>query len=667
MALKRQLRPSRRNQSSTRSRQASLRQESGEAKKVLAPKLRMISNGKTLVNVLRSEHNAALAIPGSEPDLKRVPQMRGEGAKPVSKRVLPKSARRGRLTAPPNALVNVFVELRVSALKAGSSELVEHVPGQTARRETLVSATLPVRDLDKVAKRPEVAQITPGERIVGPEPTVASVPARRPTLRSTIRSPKPHKKGAGVLIGIIDVGGFDFSHREFLDESKQTRFVRIWDQGGSARPTPFSRSTGRFKYGAEFLKRDLDRAIDQSSRLRVPPWEIERQSQVSPSSHGTHVASVAAGKTGLCPNAFLAGVLVALPEADLDRRTSFYDSTRLAHAVEYLLDAAAQLGNIPVSINISLGTNGHAHDASKAMDRWIDAALSVPGRSVCVAAGNAGQEVSQFEGDTGYVMGRIHTSGRIPARNLHNDIEWVVVGNGIADLSENELEVWYGAQDRFSVSVKPPGGDWIGPIAPRQFIENRQLADKTFLSIYNELYHPSNGSNYIAVYLSPFLNTAGVVGVRAGTWTVRLHGTEVRDGHYHGWIERDDPRPLGRIGEKDAWNFPSFFSERSNVDESSVSSLACGQRIISVANLDEAREQINISSSEGPTRDRRFKPEVAAPGTNVVAANGFVGPDSPWIAMTGTSMASPYVTGVAGLMLAIDPTLDAGKKFEIAP
>ena len=60
---------------------------------------------------------------------------------------------------------------------------------------------------------------------------------------------------------------------------------------------------------------------------------------------------------------------------------------------------------------------------------------------------------------------------------------------------------------------------------------------------------------------------------------MRVRGVEVRDGRFDAWIERDDPRPLGRIGEVEAWRFPSYFTPRSNVDRSSVSSLACGHRV----------------------------------------------------------------------------------------
>jgi subtilisin family serine protease len=141
---------------------------------------------------------------------------------------------------------------------------------------------------------------------------------------------------------------------------------------------------------------------------------------------------------------------------------------------------------------------------------------------------------------------------------------------------------------------------------------------------------------------------------------VRLHGDEIRDGSFHGWIERDDPAELERVKELRAFRFPSYFSTGSNVDSHSISSLACAHRLIAVANADDRAGRINISSSQGPTRDGRSKPEVAAPGTDIVAASGFDS-EGPWIAMTGTSMASPYVCGVVGLMLAVNERLTAAQ------
>ena len=536
------------------------------------------------------------------------------------------------------------------------------------RKTNIAAATVTLSDLKRLAERPDVAYIELGEPLIDPTPVKSPRLINKQPEPRRIRHPNLHQYGKNVLIGIIDVQGFDFAHEDFLDAQGGTRFIRIWDQGGDPEDQPSPSNKPPFDYGSEFDQKELNRALKAAPKIGVPPHELARQSEMVEGSHGTHVASIAAGKyAGLCPKAEIAAVLVSLPRKKsddsqlFDDRQSFYDSTRVVHAVEYLL-ALAKERRLPVSINISLGTNGHAHDATSTVNRWIDAAMALPGRCVTVAAGNAGQEKPAFEGDRSYFMGRIHTSGTVPSRGLDADIDWLVVGNTIADVSENELEIWYNPQDRFSVSVRPPGGGWIGPVEPREFCENLQLEDGTFVSIYNELYHPANGANYIAIYLSPFLSRRGTRGVRAGQWTVRLHGEEVRDGRYHGWIERDDPRPIGRrVGDQEAWSFPSFFSARSNVDNSSVGSLACGQRVISVANLDLDAERINITSSQGPTRDDRDKPDVAAPGTNIVAAKGFAGEGERWIEMTGTSMASPYVAGVVGLMLSTQKNLTAAQ------
>ena len=630
------------------------------------PKLRMVANGTTEVNTLRAEHAAAVKVPEQEARKRR--PLRTQRSTPTDPRWLTKAQKKTRkLAEPPRALVSAFVRLREDF-----TEIPEARLGITSRKANLATAELYCADAVALREEPWVDQVELGQPLAVPTPVVAAGSPRTPALSSRrFGDGRRHGFGEDVLVGVIDVGGFDFAHPDFLDEGGRTRFISIWDQGGSTRPTPLEQrgidarkrpDLAWLDQGAELRKEELDEAIAHSSAEGLPPQLLEPQSQMSEGSHATHVASIAAGNRGVARKAFLAGVSISVPADAQNRRSSFYDSTRIAHAVDYLylladeLAAERGLAELPVSINVSLGTNGHAHDDSAAINRWIDAGLTRPGRSVCVAAGNAGQERGQDEQDFGWVMGRVHSSGRVAARELVHDLEWTVVGNGIADISENELEIWYGAQDRFAVQIKPPGEDWTDPVEPGQFIENRQLSDETFLSVYNELYNPANGCNYIAVYLSPLLREP-VVGVRAGVWLVRLIGREIRDGSFHCWIERDDPRRIGRIGAQDAWVFPSFFSERSFVDSSTVSTLACGDRIVSVANLDEPGRKINITSSQGPTRDGRQKPDIAAPGTEIVAAKGFAAPGDEWIAMSGTSMASPFVAGVVGLMLAANPKL----------
>ncbi|MBP0639452.1 S8 family serine peptidase [Cupriavidus sp. AcVe19-6a] len=570
------------------------------------------------------------------------------------------------------AYVNVFIETAngdpgsespVSEVARKVTEILANaqLPPQVSRkvmpRRNFISVTVPVAALSEISTLPGVTFVQAAESLSIPLPvTNGAGGTLRPTPRAVISGGK-RLTGDKVLIGIIDVGGFDFAHEDFLDATGNTRFVAIWDQGGDFRPPPQS-----FGYGSELTEARLAAAVRQQREGGLPAVELERQSQRSTSSHGTHVASIAAGSNGVCPGARIAAVLVSLPVPETDReqrRWTFSDSSRIIDAIEYLYELGQQLG-LPVSINISLGTNGGAHDGSNGPCRWIDASLSVPGRAITVAAGNAGQEDGATPDDLGWLMGRIHTMGRVQSRGLDIDLEWVVVGDGVADFSENELEIWYAPQDRMTVSVQPPGSSSWFTIAPREYIQNKRLDNGTVLSIYSELYHPTNGDNYIAIYLSPNLNPDTLAPVVPGVWKVRLHGDEIRSGHFHAWIERDDPMELDRLENLRAYRFPSFFTKASNVDSHSIGSLACAHRVVGVANVDVVNGRVNISSSQGPTRDGRSKPDIAAPGTEIVAANGFGGNDT-WVSMTGTSMASPYVCGVIGLMLAAKPSLNAAQ------
>ena len=622
--------------------------------KKLHPKLRMIADGDATVNIVRAERCAALTV--SKPSaVKNFRPLRGAAASPVALANLPTKPKTPPLKAITGEVTtNVFVYLRDADAAAPPCNNKPH-----SRRGSIMQVQTPLDQVPALAEEDEVAYVEMAEALKAPTPTLSELrPAPPSVALRRFGSASKHGYGEDVLIGIIDVQGFDFAHPDFLDSQGKTRFAAIWDQGGGARPSPDAE--GQFSYGAEFSAPALNAAIAASSGLGLPATDIEKQSQTVEGSHATHVASIAAGNRGVCRKAAIAGVLISLPKEDEDRRLSFYDSSRLADAVDYLLRLADQM-NKPISINVSLGTNGHSHDGSAAVTRWIDAALSTSGRAVTVAAGNAGQERGETEDDLGWIMGRIHSSGTVTAAGLERDLEWVVVGNGVMDVSENELEIWFSAQDQIAISIKPPGKPWIGPVEPRQFIQNRMLEDGTMLSVYNEVYHPANGLNYISLYLSPFFSQTAVVGIPAGTWLVRLHGREIRDGRYHAWIERDDPQRLGRVGEREAWAFPSFFTQTSLVDDTTVSSLGCANRVITVANYDDVRSRINITSSQGPTRDGRQKPDVAAPGTNVVAAKGFADGADEWLSLSGTSMASPFVAGVVGLMLAMEPRLTAAQ------
>ncbi|HEY7136442.1 MAG TPA: S8 family serine peptidase [Acidimicrobiia bacterium] len=67
-------------------------------------------------------------------------------------------------------------------------------------------------------------------------------------------------------------------------------------------------------------------------------------------------------------------------------------------------------------------------------------------------------------------------------------------------------------------------------------------------------------------------------------------------------------------------------------------------------------------SSRGPTGDNLIKPDVVAPGVDITSASYIANISGNWVgsgyvSMSGTSMATPFVAGVSGLLLQANPAL----------
>jgi len=78
-----------------------------------------------------------------------------------------------------------------------------------------------------------------------------------------------------------------------------------------------------------------------------------------------------------------------------------------------------------------------------------------------------------------------------------------------------------------------------------------------------------------------------------------------------------------------------------------IAAPACAKRAITVGNTND-NDNIYFSSSRGPTKDNRTKPDLTAPGVSI---NSTINSLNGYGSKTGTSMSGPHVAGVAALVL----------------
>ena len=165
----------------------------------------------------------------------------------------------------------------------GAAATADGFPGVTATRAELLTAELPVAEARELRHRADVASVELGQPLSTPAPAVADgdPPAPDEALRR-FGSAEQHRFGHGVLIGLIDVGGFDFAHEDFLDaDGGDTRFVRIWDQGGDTRPSPAGVRLRRRAAPGAPRPRDRRRARGRPARhrARAPVADVRRRAR----------------------------------------------------------------------------------------------------------------------------------------------------------------------------------------------------------------------------------------------------------------------------------------------------------------------------------------------------------------------------------------------------
>ncbi|MBW4559834.1 MAG: S8 family peptidase [Mojavia pulchra JT2-VF2] len=463
------------------------------------------------------------------------------------------------------------------------------------------TAFLPIQGLDALSEEEAIQRIKPSRKL-NLRMDVAPGKVQLPHFKT-----KTGLTGKDVVIGIVD-SGIDPKHPAFAG-----RILRIWDQ---TLPGPGVREGG---YGAEFTGEQLTVSQDTNG-------------------HGTHVAGIAAGA-----DATYGGVA---PEAELVVVKSDLQDAHIADAVRYVFRVAGELER-PAVVNLSLGGHADAHDGSDSLSKIIDAE-SGPGRIVCCAAGNEGND-------------NIHGQATIPS-NKTRGMRFNVPLNQVGIVW---LNGWYARDSQLEISLRSPNG-FVTPfqkiIANSNPAQNYQLPDAR-VEVVTPGPDPANGDHNFFVQI----RGNGPSPVMGGIWQLRVRNASSTETRLDVWA-LDDRSSV-------------FFTGKSVKDAVKIGAPGTASSAITVAayttkvkytDIDNQVREMGLDlddmsefSSEGPLRNDAQKPDVAAPGAMIVStlsANAnfdrSMMVNSKFVAMAGTSMATPFVTGLVALLLQRDPKLD---------
>ncbi|MFZ0611837.1 MAG: S8 family serine peptidase [Desulfobacterales bacterium] len=367
----------------------------------------------------------------------------------------------------------------------------------------------------------------------------------------------------------------------------------------------------------------MNRALAHSQPYKTLGYHPAQADPLGIGAHGTLVLDIAAGNgqtpgspQGVAPDADL--IFVHAATGVMSRLANLGDSVRILEALDFIVQTAR---GRPWVINVSMGRRGGAHDGLSLVEQGMDALLlQTPAAALVLSTGN-------------YFSSRAHASGQLrPAQE-----RTLIWRTDKADITPNELEIWYSGKDIVTLVVRTPGGDPVFRVLLAA--DCPVLVGGTKVGhIYHRARDPNNGDNQIEIFLSPE--------APAGDWQVTLIGEDIVDGKFHAWVERDAPCP----------HCDSSFVPRDVDPFCTTGTLCNGFRTIAAGAYDghSSDREIAFFSSAGPLRDLRQKPDLVAPGVGVLGARSDPGDEKQqksWLTrMSGTSFAAPQVTGTIALM-----------------
>lgn len=469
--------------------------------------------------------------------------------------------------------------------------------------------TVPENLIDAFAQMEEVEYVEKPKRLY-----FSTWQGRQASCILPVTAGEPYLTGNGVLIGIID-SGIDYTSPEFMSSAGGTRIQYLWDQTLS--PEQGTPPEG-FTQGVEFDKNRLDQALSLRDPLSMVP-------STDRSGHGTAVAGIAAA-SGNAADGRYRGVA---PESDLivvklgtSRPDSFPRTTELMRALTYVIKKALEMGR-PIAVNLSFGNTYGSHDGNSLVERFLDNVAEIGKTTVCVGSGNEGAVGGHVSGSL-----RGDGTGTATARAELN------VGNYQTAFG---VQLWKEYADRYRVTMISPSGIRQEIDTLRTGIQ-RIVMENTEILLYIGEPSPYSVSQELYFDMIP----RGTY-VDSGIWSFELTAERVALGNYDFYL------PSSNV-----LNAATRFFTPTAAKTLTIPSTA--SRVITVGAYDAVYESYADFSGRGYLLEgsvggrinvNSIKPDLVAPGVNIQT----IGPDNTFVQVSGTSFATPFVTGAAALLM----------------
>lgn len=423
------------------------------------------------------------------------------------------------------------------------------------------------------------------------------------------RLPALDLRGQGVVVGIIDTG-IDYTNPAFQYADGTTRIAALWDQTIDS-----DRYPEKQLYGTVYSSEDINRALSSENPLEVVP-------SVDEIGHGTMMAGIAAGTeneendfSGVAPEAefiivklkqmkqYLREILVIPPDVPA------YQENDIMWALTYVIDTARSLGR-PVAICIGLGTSMGSHDGRGGLESMLSISADFPGVTATVAAGNEGNTRKHFYGE------------------IEPGEETMTVELNVGETTTGFLmEIWGNAPNTYSVDILSPTSEYIPRIAESLRV-NREVAfvfEQTVIQIDYQMVEPVSGDQLI---LLRFRNPT------PGIWRFQVYTRGDLIGAFHIWL------PISNFIPED-----TYFIQSNPY--TTITNPGNALAPITVTAYNPENNNLYQAASRGFSRIGTIKPELAAPGVNILAPDLNHG----FIQTSGTSAAAAHTTGITALML----------------